>query len=212
MYQGRIINLQKTKATASPFPWSFDDTFNDWSRYICSRRTIYVQPYSDADARFVSRRLQYLLQQQTQQKGGEDVKHVASGSGAGSGPLKKRTRNDASVGAVGSPSASSSSSKAVPDDNMIDMTDNDNDNDTHTVPSHLLYNDGDLSGADGGDDDDEMNVEETIATTIPRTSSDVNLVIASPPSPLPGTVFKIDVMNVGEKNSTGGISVAQFAR
>ena len=169
-----------------------------------------MQPYNDADARFVSRRLQYLLQQQAQQKGGEDVKHVASGSGAGSGPLKKRTRNDASVCAVDSPSASSSSSKAVPVDNMIDMTDNDNDK--HTAPSHLLYNDGDLCGGDGGDDDDGLNVEETIATTIPRTSSDVNLAIATPPSPLPGTVFKIDVMNVGEKNSTGGISVAQFAR
>ena len=159
--------------------------------------------------------MHYLLQEQAQQqKVEEDTKHIANGSGAGLGPpFKKRTRNDAGVtAAIGSPSASSSSSsKAAPDDNLIDMTENDQ----HIAPSHLLYNDGDLCEvAGGGDDEDEMkmNVEETSNTTIPRTSSDVNLATASPPSPLPGTVFKIDVMNVGEKNSNELISVAQFAR
>ena len=163
-----------------------------------------MQPYCDVDARFVSRRLHYLLQEQEQQKGGDDdAKHVQVGSGTGFGPLKKRTRNDASVGAFGSPSASSSSSKTA-DDNTIDMTGNDK----NTATSHLLYDDGDLCG----DDDNEIIIEQSTAVTIPRTSSDVNLAVVSPPPPLPGTVFKIDVMNVGEKKSTAGISISQFAR
>ena len=204
--QGRIITLQTASIAASPFPWPFKDAFNDWLKCINTRRTIHVQPYSDIDGRFVARRLHYLVQEQQQHKEGDGSEHTQDGSGTGLGPLKKRTLNEAGIGAAGSRSASSSSSKTA-DDNTIDMTGND---ESPAIPPHLLYDDGDFCS----DDDEETNVEQsaTTTTTLSSSSSDVNLAAVAPPPPLPGTVFKIDVMNVGEKSSTTGITASQFAR